>query len=265
MKVKTQNLWFVFLTCLLCIFFSMPATAKGKPQPKNIVLNRREILLYVGETKKLSVEKVIPSKASAKVVWKSKKKSIASVSPKGLVTAKKAGTTRITASSRKNPKVNAFIKVIVKKRPKKVEKECTVTGKTYLNSPYIKENHLVIRSREDIDELLKKMVKDGFYKKSYREALKSSPLAAYRNMNFEKETLILLETYREEKELITSCKTKLDANGKLQAVVTFPYKMRDPDLPPLPPTLSIYTLALRLDKKDAAMIDYYTLDYQEIP
>lgn len=129
----------------------------------------------------------------------------------------------------------------------------------------MKENPIVIRSQEDIDELLKKMAKDGFYKRSYRKALKSSPLAAYRNMNFDKETLVLLETYRQEKEPITSCRTKLDADGKLQAIVTFPYKERDSSLPPLPPTLTSYTLALKLNKKDAAMIDYYTLDYQEIP
>lgn len=262
--MKIPKKYFLFLACLLCIF-SIPVTAKEKPQPKKIILNRREILLYVGEAKKLSVEKIIPGKASAKVVWRSKRKSIASVSPQGLVTAKKAGTTRITASSRKNLKINAFIKVIVKKRPKKSEKECVVSGQTYLNSPYMKENPIVIRSREDIDELLKSMIKDGFYKRSYRKALKSSPLAAYRNMNFDKETLVLLETYRKEKEPITSCMTKLDADGKLQAIVTFPYKKRDSSLPPLPPTLTSYTLALKLSKKDAAMIDYYTLDYQEIP
>lgn len=125
---KISKKYFLFLACLLCIF-SIPVTAKEKPQPKKIILNRREILLYVGEAKKLSVG-------------------------------------------------------------------------------------------------------------SYRKALKSSPLAAYRNMNFDKETLVLVETYRKEKETITSCRTKLDADGKLQAIITFPYKKRDPSFPPLPPTLT---------------------------
>lgn len=259
--MKKVKRYILSVLCMLCMFCSLPVAAKGKPQPKKLVLSRKEILLYVGETKRLSVEKTKPQNASAKAIWSSRKSRVATVSPKGLVTAKREGKTSIVAVSKKNPKAVASVNVIVKKRPKKAEKECSVTADTYLRRGC--EAGSVIRNREDLEEILKDMVRRRNYK-SYRDALRRAPLAAYRNMDFEKETLVLLETYHKETD-ITSCRTRLDADGKLRAVITIPYKKQIDDGRPRPTEVVSYILALRLSKKDAAMIDEYVLDYQEIP
>jgi len=133
----------------------------------------------------------------------------------------------------------------------------------------IREDVAVIRNREDMDELLKSMVRYSSYK-SYRDVLMRSPLAAYQNMDFQKESLVLLKTsisestdYRPEHN-ITFFQTKLDASGKLYASILVPYEKLD-DGYPRPTEAKVGILALRLKKRDAAMIDYFTLDYQEIP
>ena len=259
--MRTKKLYILSVLCMLCMFCTLPVAAKGKPQPKKLVLSRKEILLYVGETKRLSVEKVKPQNASAKAIWSSRKSRVATVSPKGLVTAKRAGKTSIVATSKKNPKAVASVNVIVKKRPKKAEKECSVTADAYRRKG--REAGSIIRSREDLKEILKDMVRRRNYK-SYRDALRRAPQAAYRNMDFEKETLVLLGTYHKETD-ITSCRTRLDADGKLRAVITIPYKKQIDDGRPRPTEVVSYILALRISKKDAAMIDEYVLDYQEIP
>lgn len=63
--MKISKKYFLFLACLLYIF-SIPVTAKEKPQPKKIILNRREILLYVGETKKIKRRKGNPQASFCK-------------------------------------------------------------------------------------------------------------------------------------------------------------------------------------------------------
>ncbi len=88
---------------------------KAKAMPKKIVLSHKKLVLHVEETEKLSVIKVKPKTASAKVLWFSGNKKVAAVSKAGKVTAKKAGRTTITAVSRKNPHVKAVIKLTVKK------------------------------------------------------------------------------------------------------------------------------------------------------
>jgi len=68
--MKTKKL--TLLLCTLCFFlavFTLPAAAKSKSIPKKLFLSRKEILLYVGESKNLWVEKVRPAKASPKVTW----------------------------------------------------------------------------------------------------------------------------------------------------------------------------------------------------
>ena len=75
MNRTRKTIWFVLSICFVCMIFAMPVSAKGKSAakknvPKKIVLNRTEFLLYPGEERKLSVERVKPEKASAKVVWK---------------------------------------------------------------------------------------------------------------------------------------------------------------------------------------------------
>lgn len=68
----------------------------------------------IGGTLQATVSKTVPSSASKAVTWKSSKTSIATVSSKGVITGKKTGTTYITATSTKNKKVTATLKVYVR-------------------------------------------------------------------------------------------------------------------------------------------------------
>ena len=74
--------------------------------------------INVGKTKKISAKingkKVSYSKNKSKFTFKSSKKSVATVSSKGLITAKKAGTTYITVKLKSNKKVSKKITVTVK-------------------------------------------------------------------------------------------------------------------------------------------------------
>lgn len=85
---------------------------------------------YVAKGKKIKLKttvKVTPNKsANKKVTYKSANKKIATVNSKGQVKGIKAGTTRITVTSKKNTKKKAKIKVIVTNVPaKKVKLNAT--------------------------------------------------------------------------------------------------------------------------------------------
>ena len=82
--------------------------------------------LYVGGPKSYRTTKLVvsikPAKASKKVKYTSSKKSVATVSSKGTVKAKKTGSTYITVQSKSNKSKKKKIKIIVKKYvyPKKI-------------------------------------------------------------------------------------------------------------------------------------------------
>lgn len=67
-------------------------TCKVTVEALPISMSKKTLSLKVGETSQLSLKN-----ATAKVTWKSSKSSVAKVSSKGKVTAKKAGTATITA------------------------------------------------------------------------------------------------------------------------------------------------------------------------
>ena len=240
---------------------------RGKLAPQMLALSRKEITLYVGETKELSVEKVKPAAASRKVIWKSKKK-VAEVSGDGKVTAKRPGKTVITAVSKKNPKAKATVKVTVKKRPAKIEKECAFTYGIYafpdyenLERAWPEKNRYcfhVIHTKNDFDELMRTLERNGL--KNYRKTF----FGEYAEMDFEKESLILYIYVKKQSESdrIEGISTKLDESGKLRGIID--YRYRSSHSSPIS-ILYTYALVLRMEKKDAAMIDEYVLDYQEIP
>ena len=185
MNRTRKTVWFVLSICFVCMIFAMPTSAKGKSvvkknMPKKIVLNRTELLLYPGEERKLRVEYIKPEKASAKVVWKSKRKAVASISPKGELKARKPVKTTITAISKKNPKVKAVVKVTVKKRPEKKEKECAFGGRRHYNigsllTGYAREkrlNPVVFRSKEDILAYIKEANEDDCIYNKYSDYYK---------------------------------------------------------------------------------------------
>ncbi len=98
---------------------------------KKVKLGKTKLTLGVKEKFTLKAT-VSPSNAtSKKVTWKSDKKSVATVSSKGVVTAKKAGTAKITATAGGK---KATCKITVKKAPSKItldKKKTIKKGKTY--------------------------------------------------------------------------------------------------------------------------------------
>lgn len=85
---------------------------------------------YVAKGKKINLTatvKVTPNKkANKKVTYKSANKKIASVNSKGQVKGVKAGSTKITVTSKKNKKKKATIKIVVKKA---AVKKVTISAK----------------------------------------------------------------------------------------------------------------------------------------
>ncbi|MDE6906712.1 MAG: Ig-like domain-containing protein [Lachnospiraceae bacterium] len=288
MNKTRKTIWFVLSICFICMIFTMPVSAKGKSVtkknvPKKIVLNRTELLLYPGEERKLRVEYIKPEKASAKVVWKSKRKAVAAISPKGELKARKQGKTTITAISKKNPKVKAVVKVTVKKRPEKKEKECVFKAKRHAyNSSdkwldvYANINHLepvIFRNKEDILEYVRCArifhVKNNKGYDTYDEVIKMNKrewyketsgtfFKAYLNMDFEKESLLV---FFSRCLTISSLETKFDANGKLRGIIGF-QTIRTRNRGIGLGVTAIDTVALKISKQDEAMIDYY--QFQEV-
>lgn len=104
-----------FLKILIMIFifaFTLPNTVHASEPNKKVTM-------YVGDTKQLKI-------SASKVVWKSLDKRIVSVSKNGKLTAKKAGTTTITATINKTKKV---YKVTVKKPS--MEQQASKLAKRY--------------------------------------------------------------------------------------------------------------------------------------
>jgi len=278
MKKKRFAL-FLCTLYLLCLMFALPAAAKSKPAPKKITLSREKIVLYKGESKKLIVEKTKPAYASPKVTWTSKNKKVADVSKYGKITAKKPGRTTITAVSKKNPSVRATVRVTVKKSPEKTEKECPVTGHglasrefcklvnfychTYLRgSTYMNPlNGVIIRSRDGFNEM------KNFWNKNSRDLpFRKTFLAEYGNIDFSKESLILLEicisSFPECDYQVTSLATKFDSAGKLEGIIDIhdntPYVPSDPHAK-TPQIFYPCTLAFSVKKGDEAMIDHFRI------
>lgn len=78
-------------------------------------VTKKTVTMYSGDSKKLKVS-VSPKDAKKKITFASSKKSVASVSNKGVVTAKKSGTAKIkiTVTGKDNKKKSSYVKVKVK-------------------------------------------------------------------------------------------------------------------------------------------------------
>ena len=107
----------VFCVSLLAIRF-----VNAKSNDKQMKLNKKSVTLAVGDSQKLKVTNL---QDNAKITWKSSKKSVATVSKKGMVKAKKKGKAtvkcRITYGRKKNQVKILKCKIIVtgKKKNKK--------------------------------------------------------------------------------------------------------------------------------------------------
>ena len=100
------------------------ASAAGKKAVKTIQLTKpaiKSLALKKGEKYQLKW-KVTPKKLTQKVKIISSKKSVVSVSKKGVLKAKKAGKATITIQSKTKPKKTVKLKVTVHKKLKKAKK-----------------------------------------------------------------------------------------------------------------------------------------------
>jgi uncharacterized protein YjdB len=84
-----------------------PAVAQAA-KPKKISLSASQTVVAIGQSVTVKV-KATPSKASRSVKWSSSDKKIATVSSKGKVTGKKAGTVTIKAISGSSSSAYALI------------------------------------------------------------------------------------------------------------------------------------------------------------
>ena len=96
-------------TCMITV------KEEEKPQPpvlEGLTINLTECRLEEGESVKLSVT-ASPADANGEVVWSSSDTAVATVSADGRVTALKAGTATITATSTENPEIKVTCTVTV--------------------------------------------------------------------------------------------------------------------------------------------------------
>lgn len=110
-------------------------TSSAATAPKKITLNKKSATVTAGKTVTLKVKAVSPTKASKAVTWKSSNTKYATVSSKGVVTAKKAGagkTVTITATSKYNKKIKATakVKIVYAKTTSVKLNRTTLTGTT---------------------------------------------------------------------------------------------------------------------------------------
>lgn len=108
-------------------------TPTPTPPPASLKLNKTSGKLYVGSSLKKLTLKATRTNLTEAVVFTSSKPSVATVSQKGVVTAKKKGTTVITASvTQYGQTYSATCKVTVKKPTLSVVSKATVkVGKKY--------------------------------------------------------------------------------------------------------------------------------------
>ena len=110
-KVATSM---VMLFALVCSSASIQSNISDAAiKAKKITLNKTRLSMYVGDKATIKVKKVTPKKANKAVKYKSNKKSVATVTKKGVVTAISAGNAKITITSKNNKKVKKVVKVTV--------------------------------------------------------------------------------------------------------------------------------------------------------
>lgn len=111
---------------------SVADTGSEKIVAANLTLSAKSITLTKGKTKQLKGIFQPDDTSLKNLTWSSSQKSVATVSEKGLVTGKKAGTTVITATTKDGSDLSAKCKVTVV-NPKKsiVGKKYKVSGVVY--------------------------------------------------------------------------------------------------------------------------------------
>ena len=94
-------------------FTTLPCEAATK-KPTSMTLKVTTKTIDIKGKSVISVKSVKPSKASKAVTFKTSNKKIATVTSKGVVTGKKSGKVKITATSKANKKLKKIVTITVK-------------------------------------------------------------------------------------------------------------------------------------------------------
>ena len=132
---KIMRKLLITLTVLLTVTLCMPGTAEAASSKavKSVALKigkkkvtKQTYFLVKGKTATLKVS-VNPSKAKKSVSYKSSNKKIATVSKKGKIKAKKAGTAKITVTvkGKNGKKKTSYVKIKVSKSHKHIWRKIT--------------------------------------------------------------------------------------------------------------------------------------------
>lgn len=114
---KRMTVWMIAVTMLFSVLglgLTTESASAATKAPKKISLKTTASTVDIKGKVTVSVKSVSPSNASKSVKWKSSNKKIATISSKGVVTGKKAGKVKITATSTKKKSVKKSIYLYVK-------------------------------------------------------------------------------------------------------------------------------------------------------
>ena len=95
---------------------SVRVTVTDPKRPTSISVSSSSVSLNIGDKMQITAQ-AIPTTSSQHITWASNNTSVATVSSKGLITAKKAGTATIRARSGYATSVAAYINVTVSRIP----------------------------------------------------------------------------------------------------------------------------------------------------
>ena len=116
MKIRKPITLIVAFAMVFTVFgygFTVQADAAAKKPTKMSISSNYKTVDIKGKVT-VKVKSVSPANASKAVTWKSSNKNIATVSGSGVVTGKKAGTVKITATSKSNKKLKKTVTIKVK-------------------------------------------------------------------------------------------------------------------------------------------------------
>ena len=191
----------------LCNMMGLEADAAAK-KPTKITLKTTYKNVDINGKVTVSVKSVKPEGASKEVTYKSSNKKIATVSAKGVVTGKKAGTVTITATSKKNSSVKATIKITVKDiKPTKVTLNYTSVSGFMGGTKTIKATVKPANSSQKVT-----------YKSSNTKVatVNSSGKITYKSPGEAKITVTTGQKNKDDKKVTATCKVKVkdraDAN-----------------------------------------------------
>ena len=153
----------------------------GTPVTK-VKLNKTKSTMTVGKKQTLKAT-VTPKKASSKaVVWKSSNKKVATVTSKGVVKAKKAGTVTITATAKDGSGKKATCKITVKNKVKPAPAPVTVKSVKAIGMMQVQVELTGAKELSSSDfKIYKRKYSFGSYKKECNiDSVKTSDKITYK-------------------------------------------------------------------------------------